>query len=163
MTSRAHEPCHVPEWIEILNTHAHYQTQLDTLTNINQPNSFIGPIPEFTRGSSAGAGSGKGHVKSASVSSPGPSADSSANSAATTDPLRQRYCLTTQNLHTLPFSPSLRTVSWPCRRESAHVTHHHTYASSPVFWFHSLSHCHSLTNLFLLYHSFSHHFGGALS
>lgn len=66
-------------------------TPFKTETPHHQHHSFIGPIPEFTRGSSAGAGSGKGHVKSASVSSPGPSADSSANSAATTDPLRQRY------------------------------------------------------------------------
>lgn len=38
-----------------------------------------------------GGGSGKGHVKSASVSSPGPSADSTTNNAASNDPLRQRY------------------------------------------------------------------------
>lgn len=41
-------------------------------------------------GSVAGGNSGKGHVKSASVSSPGPSADGTAV-ALTADPLRQRY------------------------------------------------------------------------
>ncbi|XP_040163407.1 serine/threonine-protein kinase par-1 isoform X6 [Anopheles arabiensis] len=41
-------------------------------------------------GGGGGGGTGKGHVKSASVSSPGPSADSTTNSAATNDPLRQR-------------------------------------------------------------------------
>lgn len=40
----------------------------------------------MTRGGSTGAG-GKGHVKSASVSSPGPSADN----GATPDPLGPRY------------------------------------------------------------------------
>lgn len=49
-------------------------------------NSFASTVSEFTRGGSTGAG-GKGHVKSASVSSPGPSAEN----GAPTDPLRQRY------------------------------------------------------------------------
>ncbi|KXJ77645.1 hypothetical protein RP20_CCG007002 [Aedes albopictus] len=73
------------------STTLYEKTSSTEKTNATTDSTFIGPIPEFTRGSSAGAGSGKGHVKSASVSSPGPSADSSANSAATTDPLRQRY------------------------------------------------------------------------
>ncbi|XP_062558549.1 serine/threonine-protein kinase MARK1-like isoform X4 [Armigeres subalbatus] len=72
------------------STTLYEKTSSTEKTNATTDNTFIGPIPEFTRGSSAGAGGGKGHVKSASVSSPGPSADSSANSAATTDPLRQR-------------------------------------------------------------------------
>ncbi|XP_052563084.1 MAP/microtubule affinity-regulating kinase 3-like isoform X10 [Culex pipiens pallens] len=71
------------------STTLYEKTSSTEKTNSTTDSTFIGPIPEFTRGSSAGAGSGKGHVKSASVSSPGPSADSSANSAATTDPLRQ--------------------------------------------------------------------------
>ncbi|XP_065091782.1 serine/threonine-protein kinase MARK1-like isoform X3 [Ochlerotatus camptorhynchus] len=72
------------------STTLYEKTSSTEKTNATTDSTFIGPIPEFTRGSSAGAGSGKGHVKSASVSSPGPSADSSTNSAATTDPLRQR-------------------------------------------------------------------------
>ncbi|XP_055590886.1 mucin-5AC-like [Uranotaenia lowii] len=72
------------------STTLYEKTSSTEKTNATTDSAFIGPIPEFTRGSSAGAGSGKGHVKSASVSSPGPSADSSVNSAATTDPLRQR-------------------------------------------------------------------------
>jgi len=48
--------------------------------------SSVEPLSELTRGSSTGSG-GKGHVKSASVSSPGPSAET----ATANDPLRQRY------------------------------------------------------------------------
>lgn len=48
--------------------------------------SFSTAIPELTRGASTGAG-GKGHVKSASVSSAGPSADN----GAAPDPLGPRY------------------------------------------------------------------------
>lgn len=54
--------------------------------------SLTTTVSELTRGSSTGAGSGKGHVKSASVSSPGPSAaDNSTNSAQQTDSLGARY------------------------------------------------------------------------
>lgn len=49
-------------------------------------NSFATAVSEVTRGSSAGSG-GKGHVKSASVSSPGPSVEN----GAPTDPLGPRY------------------------------------------------------------------------
>lgn len=49
--------------------------------------SFATAVSELTRGGSTGAG-GKGHVKSASVSSAGPSADN----GATPDPLGPRYC-----------------------------------------------------------------------
>lgn len=49
-------------------------------------NSFTTAVSELTRGGSTGAG-GKGHVKSASVSSAGPSADN----GATPDPLGPRY------------------------------------------------------------------------
>lgn len=49
-------------------------------------------ISDSTKGSSAGAGSGKGHVKSASVSSPGPSvADNSTPSTQQSDSLGARY------------------------------------------------------------------------
>ncbi|XP_058837271.1 serine/threonine-protein kinase MARK1-like isoform X13 [Topomyia yanbarensis] len=73
------------------STTLYEKTSSTEKTNSTADSTFIGPIPEFTRGSSAGATTGgKGHVKSASVSSPGPSADSSVSSAATTDPLRQR-------------------------------------------------------------------------
>lgn len=48
--------------------------------------SFATAVSELTRGGSTGAG-GKGHVKSASVSSAGPSADN----GATPDPLGPRY------------------------------------------------------------------------
>ena len=65
--------------IELMNFY------LSLCLSIVTPYSF--PIPEFNRGNSA-ATSGKGHVKSASVSSPGPSADTT---TTTTDPLRQRY------------------------------------------------------------------------
>lgn len=52
--------------------------------------SFATAVSELTRGSSTGAG-GKGHVKSASVSSPGPSAADSNNGAQQSDPLGARY------------------------------------------------------------------------
>ncbi|XP_038108699.1 serine/threonine-protein kinase MARK1 isoform X8 [Culex quinquefasciatus] len=81
------------------STTLYEKTSSTEKTNSTTDSTFIGPIPEFTRGSSAGAGSGKGHVKSASVSSPGPSADSSANSAATTDPLRQRNVPSRSTFH----------------------------------------------------------------
>ncbi|XP_055529096.1 serine/threonine-protein kinase MARK2-like isoform X29 [Wyeomyia smithii] len=72
------------------STTLYEKTSSTEKTNSTADSTFIGPIPEFTRGSSAGATTGgKGHVKSASVSSPGPSADSNVGSAATTDPLRQ--------------------------------------------------------------------------
>lgn len=48
--------------------------------------SFATAVSEVTRGTSAGSG-GKGHVKSASVSSPGPSAEN----GAPADPLAPRY------------------------------------------------------------------------
>lgn len=52
--------------------------------------SFTATVSELTRGGSTGAG-GKGHVKSASVSSPGPSA---ADNGAAPDPLGPRYLIT---------------------------------------------------------------------
>lgn len=56
-------------------------------------------VSEFTRGSSTGAGSGKGHVKSASVSSPGPSAaENSTNSAQQADSLGARYKMTQKQI-----------------------------------------------------------------
>lgn len=56
-------------------------------------------VSEFTRGSSTGAGSGKGHVKSASVSSPGPSAaENSTNSAQQADSLGARYKMTQEQI-----------------------------------------------------------------
>lgn len=56
-------------------------------------NSFATTVSELTRGSSTGASGGKGHVKSASVSSPGPSAadNSSAGGAQQPDSLGPRY------------------------------------------------------------------------
>lgn len=54
--------------------------------------SFTTTVSELTRGSSTGAGSGKGHVKSASVSSPGPSAaDNSTTGTQQSDSLGARY------------------------------------------------------------------------
>lgn len=54
--------------------------------------SFTNTVSELTRGSSTGAGSGKGHVKSASVSSPGPSAaDNGTASTQQSDSLGARY------------------------------------------------------------------------
>lgn len=52
--------------------------------------SFATAVSEVTRGTSAGSG-GKGHVKSASVSSPGPSAEN----GAPADPLGPRYPIET--------------------------------------------------------------------
>lgn len=52
--------------------------------------SFSTTASELTRGGSTGA-SGKGHVKSASVSSPGPSAVESSNGGQQSDPLGPRY------------------------------------------------------------------------
>lgn len=53
--------------------------------------SFATAVSELTRGTSTGASGGKGHVKSASVSSPGPSAAESSNGAQQSDPLGPRY------------------------------------------------------------------------
>ncbi|XP_052563077.1 serine/threonine-protein kinase MARK1-like isoform X3 [Culex pipiens pallens] len=93
------------------STTLYEKTSSTEKTNSTTDSTFIGPIPEFTRGSSAGAGSGKGHVKSASVSSPGPSADSSANSAATTDPLRQS--MVNRNSLTPAVNSSRQPVAFP--------------------------------------------------
>ncbi|XP_021704676.1 MAP/microtubule affinity-regulating kinase 3 isoform X20 [Aedes aegypti] len=93
------------------STTLYEKTSSTEKTNATTDSTFIGPIPEFTRGSSAGAGSGKGHVKSASVSSPGPSADSSANSAATTDPLRQS--MVNRNSLTPAVNSSRQPVAFP--------------------------------------------------
>lgn len=59
-------------------------------THTQKSNSFATAVSELTRGSSTGA-SGKGHVKSASVSSPGPSVAESNNSAQQSDSLGPRY------------------------------------------------------------------------
>ncbi|XP_055620460.1 serine/threonine-protein kinase MARK1-like isoform X23 [Toxorhynchites rutilus septentrionalis] len=93
------------------STTLYEKTSSTEKTNSTTDPTFIGPIPEFTRGSSAGAGSGKGHVKSASVSSPGPSADSSANNAATTDPLRQS--MVNRNSLTPAVNSSRQPVAFP--------------------------------------------------
>lgn len=55
--------------------------------------SFATAVSELTRGGSTGA-SGKGHVKSASVSSPGPSVADSNNAAQQSDSLGPRYIIT---------------------------------------------------------------------
>lgn len=56
--------------------------------------SFTTTVSEL-RGNSNGAGSGKGHVKSASVSSPGPSAaENSTTTAQQSDSLGARYTTT---------------------------------------------------------------------
>ncbi|XP_053669496.1 MAP/microtubule affinity-regulating kinase 3 [Anopheles marshallii] len=62
-------------------------------------------------GGGGGGGTGKGHVKSASVSSPGPSADSTTNSAATNDPLRQS--MVNRNSLTPAVNSSRQPVAFP--------------------------------------------------
>ncbi|XP_053669981.1 MAP/microtubule affinity-regulating kinase 3 [Anopheles nili] len=64
-----------------------------------------------TGGGGGGGGTGKGHVKSASVSSPGPSADSTTNSAATNDPLRQS--MVNRNSLTPAVNSSRQPVAFP--------------------------------------------------
>ncbi|XP_035893623.1 MAP/microtubule affinity-regulating kinase 3 isoform X4 [Anopheles stephensi] len=63
-------------------------------------------------GVGGGGGTGKGHVKSASVSSPGPSADSTTNSAATNDPLRQSSMVNRNSL-TPAVNSSRQPVAFP--------------------------------------------------
>lgn len=63
--------------------------------------SFATTVSELTRGNSNGAGSGKGHVKSASVSSPGSSAaENSTTTAQQSDSLGARYRKTLINKYT---------------------------------------------------------------
>ncbi|XP_055529069.1 serine/threonine-protein kinase MARK1-like isoform X7 [Wyeomyia smithii] len=94
------------------STTLYEKTSSTEKTNSTADSTFIGPIPEFTRGSSAGATTGgKGHVKSASVSSPGPSADSNVGSAATTDPLRQS--MVNRNSLTPGVNSSRQPVAFP--------------------------------------------------
>lgn len=64
--------------------------------------SFATTVSELTRGSSTGSSGGKGHVKSASVSSPGPSAAENITSGAQqSDSLGPRYKLTFRHSRTL--------------------------------------------------------------
>ncbi|XP_058465620.1 serine/threonine-protein kinase MARK1-like isoform X11 [Malaya genurostris] len=94
------------------STTLYEKTSSTEKTNSTADSAFIGPIPEFTRGTSAGATTGgKGHVKSASVSSPGPSVDSSVSSAATTDPLRQS--MVNRNSLTPAVNSSRQPVAFP--------------------------------------------------
>jgi len=68
------------------------QTGFRLFVRLFSCHSLTTTVSELTRGSSTGAGNGKGHVKSASVSSPGPSAaDASTNSAQQSDSLGARY------------------------------------------------------------------------
>lgn len=63
--------------------------------------SFATTVSELTRGSSTGASGGKGHVKSASVSSPGPSAvENSTSGAQQSDSLGPRYQINFKHKHT---------------------------------------------------------------
>lgn len=75
--------------------------------------SFATTVSELTRGTTT-ASSGKGHVKSASVSSPGPSAADSNSSAQPSDALGQRYKMspttTSNSVYTLRhYQPTLWT------------------------------------------------------
>uniref|UniRef100_A0A182WD02 MAP/microtubule affinity-regulating kinase 3 n=1 Tax=Anopheles minimus TaxID=112268 RepID=A0A182WD02_9DIPT len=70
-----------------------------------------GSIGGVGGGGGGGGGTGKGHVKSASVSSPGPSADSTTNSAATNDPLRQS--MVNRNSLTPAVNSSRQPVAFP--------------------------------------------------
>lgn len=73
--------------------------------------SFTTTVSELSRGSSTGGSSGKGHVKSASVSSPGSSAaDSSTTCAQQSDSLGARYKPTHTKI--IDSTKIFWTVSW---------------------------------------------------
>lgn len=86
-----------------------YKNKIKYKIKSNKSISFANAVSELTRGGSTGA-SGKGHVKSASVSSPGTSVADSNNGAQQSDSLGPRYIIMEHKLFYINFDFSLFSI-----------------------------------------------------